>query len=62
MSTLTCLVFGPVIIEDFQCIIKPVLSYICDCCVRSSVSISGRTIKFANSPPCTCDGSTGQKL
>jgi len=23
--------------------------------------IRGRTIKFANSPPCACRGSTGQK-
>ena len=25
------------------------------------IHISGRTIKFANSPPCACRGSTGQK-
>jgi len=29
--------------------------YVCVCYVR------GRTIKFANSPPCVCRGSTGQK-
>jgi len=23
--------------------------------------LRGRTIKFANSPPCACHGSTGQK-
>jgi len=30
-------------------------------CETNSHSIHGRTIKFANSPPCACRGSTGQK-
>jgi len=39
ISIVTCPVFGPVTIEELQRIIKPVLLYICDCFVRSPVSI-----------------------
>ena len=31
-------------------------------CVCVCVCVCERTIKFANSPPCACRGSTGQKL
>jgi hypothetical protein len=29
--------------------------------IRSLNTVRGRTIKFANSPPCACRGSTGKK-
>jgi len=28
---------------------------------REDENMRGRTLKFANSPPCACRGSTGQK-
>jgi len=29
--------------------------------MKTCVHVRGLTIKFANSPPCACHGSTGQK-
>jgi len=44
---------------SFWCgmMVRPVYAHI-----PTGMEIRGQTIKFANSPPCACRGSTGQKL
>ena len=39
-----------------------VLDVLMDLSIIPIIYLRGRTIKFANSPPCACRGSTGQKL
>jgi len=54
-------------VNDVMCMIKQLTSFKFDQVLVFDVQrtvhrdIRGRTIKFANSPPCVCRGSTGQK-